>query len=964
MSNTKSKKKIKFSLIFSLFFLFFLTLLFAFILIISFKPVKLDILNYFDRESEIFKKTNIKEVGSIYISFNKVNKNFELLVEDLVIGKSYFPTILVGVELTLTNEFFKTSLKIFDGDIEVVIPKNTEVQSDNANVKNIVLEKINSLKKFKNIELINNKFKIQLNEKESKSYNVDLNIKESDVILSISEGNFQDNYFSLSLIQNNGNSEVSLDFKKFNFDFIKYFTSIENVSFQKLFLSGNSKFIIKDDKSFDDLTFNLIFNGNVNYKTFKGEDTVNFKNSKVYGEKNKEDLDIIFNIPHYETSINVVARINLKEKQNSKVFVNLDIINVSKLLDLWPNDFQNSVYFWMDENSKGVIQDLSITSNIFDPLGKLGLNDLRGNFRFSKTQIEYMDSMPKIIGISGQAEIKENKIIFSVEDGHSNGLKIEEGKVELFDLDTDVEKASINIDIFASNQKVINYLQTSPINPKSYSKLRKISGENSVNLKLNFPLLVDLPTEKIKYESQVSVKKAVFKNIYKDFNIENFEINIQIDNSKINYSGSGDLFGRFTQFKGKQVINNEKVTEIITGHYDLNGSALSSMIPEIDFSFDGSIDIKYTINEDEHGFSRMDGMGILDDLSVESKFLGPNLNLANGKMRFLIRPYDKFYSGFLDIKARDLEVEINTIFAENQIIELDVNRLKSPQQDFRFNYKSINKEFLVSGSMLTLDKVNISEESNLDYEDMRLNLEIDLLKLGGMYFPNPEIRFIKVDGIFNEMLINLEGKDDFHRIKINDENQSKKFILESNYIPGLLNIFDVDLNINKGSLKIEGERKNNSDDYEGAIAGKNIVFYDAPFLANFFSIFSLDGFAQKMKDGGIIFNEFNADYKFKDNKIKFVDSLLTGSELGIQFDSVVGLNDDYFLLNGSIIPAYTINTLITKFPIVGDIITAGSPEDGLIGANFRVEKIDGEYEVFYNPISVFVPNIIKNFLSD
>ena len=33
-------------------------------------------------------------------------------------------------------------------------------------------------------------------------------------------------------------------------------------------------------------------------------------------------------------------------------------------------------------------------------------------------------------------------------------------------------------------------------------------------------------------------------------------------------------------------------------------------------------------------------------------------------------------------------------------------------------------------------------------------------------------------------------------------------------------------------------------------------------------------------------------------------------------------------------------------------------------AKFKVEKIDGEYEVFYNPISVFVPNIIKNFLGD
>ncbi len=180
----------------------------------------------------------------------------------------------------------------------------------------------------------------------------------------------------------------------------------------------------------------------------------------------------------------------------------------------------------------------------------------------------------------------------------------------------------------------------------------------------------------------------------------------------------------------------------------------------------------------------------------------------------------------------------------------------------------------------------------------------------------------------------------------------------------VLNIFDIDLNIGRGSLKIEGFKPKTSSEYEGVIVGKNIVFFDAPFFANFFSIFSLDGFAQKLKDGGIIFNSLNANYKFGNDKLKIIDSLLKGSELGIQFDTVMGMNDDYFFTNGSIIPAYTINTLITKFPILGDIITAGSPEDGLIGANFRVEKIDGEYEVFYNPISVFVPNIIKNFLGD
>ena len=52
----------------------------------------------------------------------------------------------------------------------------------------------------------------------------------------------------------------------------------------------------------------------------------------------------------------------------------------------------------------------------------------------------------------------------------------------------------------------------------------------------------------------------------------------------------------------------------------------------------------------------------------------------------------------------------------------------------------------------------------------------------------------------------------------------------------------------------------------------------------------------------------------------------------------MGFDNDFFLTTGTIIPAYTLNTLITNFPIVGDIITAGSPEDGLLGASFKITK--------------------------
>ena len=125
-----------------------------------------------------------------------------------------------------------------------------------------------------------------------------------------------------------------------------------------------------------------------------------------------------------------------------------------------------------------------------------------------------------------------------------------------------------------------------------------------------------------------------------------------------------------------------------------------------------------------------------------------------------------------------------------------------------------------------------------------------------------------------------------------------------------------------------------------------------------------DTIAQKLKDGGIIFESLEGNYEFSKEKLRIIDSLIKGSELGLLFDTVIGFENDFFLTTGTIIPAYTINTLLTKFPIVGDIITAGSPEEGLIGASFKIEKLDDEYDISYNPISVFVPNLIKNFLTD
>ena len=114
------------SFFFSILFLFFVTILIVLTVTISYKPIKLNFTDYFDRESKIFEKIDIKEIGDIYLSFNNSSKNFELLIEDLLIQETFLPNTLISLDFTFSENIFDTSIKIFDADITLRKENNFE----------------------------------------------------------------------------------------------------------------------------------------------------------------------------------------------------------------------------------------------------------------------------------------------------------------------------------------------------------------------------------------------------------------------------------------------------------------------------------------------------------------------------------------------------------------------------------------------------------------------------------------------------------------------------------------------------------------------------------------------------------------------------------------------------------------------------------------------------------------------
>ena len=58
-------------------------------------------------------------------------------------------------------------------------------------------------------------------------------------------------------------------------------------------------------------------------------------------------------------------------------------------------------------------------------------------------------------------------------------------------------------------------------------------------------------------------------------------------------------------------------------------------------------------------------------------------------------------------------------------------------------------------------------------------------------------------------------------------------------------------------------------------------------------------------------------------------------------------------------PAYAINNLLNKIPLIGQIIT-GVEGDGIIGVNFEAKGTFENPDYTVNPLSILTPGIIRS----
>ena len=270
----------------------------------------------------------------------------------------------------------------------------------------------------------------------------------------------------------------------------------------------------------------------------------------------------------------------------------------------------------------------------------------------------------------------------------------------------------------------------------------------------------------------------------------------------------------------------------------------------------------------------------------------------------------------------------------------------------------------LKGPSLDISRFLGEEEEEEEEEMMPITVSADVERL----WVGPERHIAKVTGAVSHdgeawRSIVFQGelgegkKIDFQFVP---EGQGRKLSITSDDAGAVLRVFDLAGNLVGGRLEVVGVKEDDGagQPLKGTAVIEDYRLIEASVLVRFLTLASLTGILDTLDGEGISFDRFEAPFTLADDVIEVADASTKGSELGLTFEGTIDLENDTADIQGTIVPAYTINSLLGKIPLLGDILI-GEEGGGLFAATYTVTGSLDDPDIMVNPLAVLTPGFLR-----
>lgn len=198
---------------------------------------------------------------------------------------------------------------------------------------------------------------------------------------------------------------------------------------------------------------------------------------------------------------------------------------------------------------------------------------------------------------------------------------------------------------------------------------------------------------------------------------------------------------------------------------------------------------------------------------------------------------------------------------------------------------------------------------------------------------------------------------------ITEVGGKRQFLMTSHDAGSMLTAFDITDRMTGGSFEMRGfyDDTLTPPKLNSRLIISDFTLKNSEILGRILSIASLTGVANALTGSGISFDKLSANVAAQGGRITVDKGMANGTAIGLTLAGTVDTSNTKLNLKGVIVPAYALNSIVGKIPVIG--LLAGGEGEGLIGFNFSVTGTYDKPDVGVNPLSGLTPGFLRGIFS-
>ena len=470
--------------------------------------------------------------------------------------------------------------------------------------------------------------------------------------------------------------------------------------------------------------------------------------------------------------------------------------------------------------------------------------------------------------------------------------------------------------------------------------------------------------------SKVSIVSGInglnMDGILNSFSVRDTVLNVVFADGNFDINAKGKMNGREMTFTAVKNNENDNATKCALVGYisgaDLQRFSAVGKALAVDGDFKSRI---VWVHDGKTGIINMEGKLDVKDLSVGENEGYFDLGNIQRNLSF-VTSIDS--SGNINVKSasitgEDMDIHLSgEIGKENVVITVDkVGFLETKNARALIKYLDDHLTVKVEGEFLDFSKANLGAffkgESSIKKVGVDLQAESALMG-NGVVLRRLNFELTSENGATN---IRADGRfmDDGAKVSINFGPVGLEVKTEN--AGRFFRAIDVLNTVDGGQLSIYMYPDSHAGRTNGVFSLTRFNIVNAPILARILTLSSLKGISNTLSGSGIHFSKLNVPFNYVDDTIRFGESWMEGTELGISMGGKIDFGTKNFDVRGQIVPAYAVNKMIWNTPLFGKLLTGGHSR-GIVAIDYKVKGTSKIHDISVNLLSILTPNLLKRVL--